>query len=405
MIKLDNKFWKLIKDFIWNIAATAINTVALQLLIYPLLARWLNSSAYGEMLTVMGIANIIVVAFGGGLNNVRLIQQEKYSKEITGDFNLFLLGSCVLGTIIYIIVTFNGFHMGEGQLLVSAGYVIFGIIRNYFAVAYRLKIDYIANFKMTIVIVIGYAIGLAAFVFTGLWPFCFCLAELMGVGYLLATTTVYRESWKKTKLFYNTAYVLVMLIINALIGNIVTYLDRLLLYPIMGGEQVSIFTVSSFMGKSVGILATPIAGVLLSYYAQSTFQMTVRKYWKINIVLIILGAGGGAIAIAVSPWITGLLYPTLIMKALPYIIVANGAALIGVLANVVSPSALKYAETHWMLIVQMVYIGAYLMFGMLFLKKYGLMGFCVANGITNILRLLGLMIIGYRGIVKMTTKI
>ena len=60
------------------------------------------------------------------------------------------------------------------------------------------------------------------------------------------------------------------------------YLDRLLLLPILGGSAVSVYTVASFAGKSLGVLMTPMAGVLLSYYAQKDYVMTRKTFWKIN---------------------------------------------------------------------------------------------------------------------------
>lgn len=400
-----NKILKVLKDFSWNIAATVIGTVILQLIVYPMLARWLNSTIYGELLTVMGIANIVVVSLGGGINNVRLIQHEKYQDNIEGDFN-FLLGIVnIVGTILFSIIIAIFFSLTVVDYIIITAYVFFGILRGYWSVAYRLKINYVANFKMNLFISGGYIIGLFLVKSTQVWAFSFLTAEIMGVLYLYITTNLHKESYERTGLFKETSSILLILIINTLIGNIITYLDRLVLYPILGAEQVSIFTVSSFLGKSVGLLIVPVSGVLLSYYAQKSFKMTTKRYWLINLIM----SGGTVICsglvFLLAPWVTGILYPSLIDDALGYLVIANAASLIGALSNIVSPAVLKYANVKWQLVIQITYILLYFGLSILFLKKGGLYGFCVANILVNAVRFVLYLAVGHAAIRKMEKRI
>ena len=395
---MKEKVIKIIKDFSWNIAATALGTAVLQLLIYPFLARYTSVKEYGELLTIIGVANIVVVSAGGGLNNTRLIQQEKYEDGTEGDFNLFLGIVTILGCISFLIISLSFFKSSTLNLIMLIGYTGLGIIRGYWSVAYRLKIDYVLNFKLNLFISMGYIVGVVIFKWTSLWVLPFLIAELIGVVYLYFTTSLYRERYVRTPLFNQSLKILIVLIINTLIGNVIIYLDRLVLYPILGGAQVSVFTVSSFVGKSVGILVTPISGVLLSYYAQKNFKMTIKRYWMINCIMLLGSVVLGGTAILCAPWITGLLYPTIISKAIPYLLLANGSALIGVLGNVISPAILKYADIKWQLIIQLVYIVLYFGMGMVLLSAYGLYGFCIANLLVNGIKVIILLVIGHNGV-------
>lgn len=400
-----NKILKVLKDFSWNIAATVMGTVILQLIVYPMLARWLNSTVYGELLTVMGIANIVVVSLGGGINNVRLIQHEKYQDKIEGDFN-FLLGMLnIVGTILFAAIIAVFFPMAASNFIIVAVYVFFGILRGYWSVAYRLKINYIANFKMNIFISAGYIIGLFFVKGTQVWAFSFLIAEMMGVIYLYVTTDLYKESYERTDLFKETSSILIVLVINTLIGNIIIYLDRLVLYPILGAEQVTIFTVSSFLGKSVGLLIVPVSSVLLSYYAQKSFIMTTKRYWMINLIM----SGGtvicSGIVFLLAPWVTGILYPSLINDTMAYLVIANAASLIGALSSIVSPAVLKYANVKWQLVIQITYILLYFSLSILFLEKGGLHGFCVANILVNTIRFVLYLVVGHISIKKMEKRI
>lgn len=391
---------KIAKDFSWNIAATVLGTAVLQIMVYPILARWTESDVYGEILTIMGIANILVTSIGGGLNNTRLIQEEKYGDRYVGDFNKLLGYYNIVGTCIFSLLMISMFELTISNLVVISLYVFLGIIRGYGSVAYRLKINYVANFKMNVFLSVGYVVGIILIKITNIWAFPFCLAEFLGICYLYKTSSLHKEGFKKTALWSNTSKILIVLIINTVISNIVTYLDRLVLYPMLGGEQVSIFTVSSFVGKSIGILITPISGVLLSYYAQKNFRMTIRKYWLINLVLITGSTFLGGIALILAPWFTGILYPTLIEASLPYITIANTAALIGVLSNVISPAILKFANINWQLIIQVIYIALYFGLGIVFLNKGGLYGFCIANMLANAVRVCIFLVVGNIGVKK-----
>lgn len=398
------KILKIVKDFGWNMAATFMCTAILQLVVYPLLAQWLDSEIYGELLTVMGIANIAVVTLGGGINNVRLIQNEKYQDHIEGDFN-FLLGIVnIVGTILFGTIVLIFFPLTLGNFIIITAFVFLGILRGYWSVAYRLKINYVANFKMNLFISIGYIIGLFLVKVTHIWAFSFLIAEILGVIYLYITTDLYKESYKRTDLYKETFKVLIIIIINTLIGNIISYLDRLVLYPILGAKQVSIFTVSSFVGKSVGLLIIPISGVLLSYYAQKSFKMTLKRYWLINFIVI-----GGAVlssgaVILFSPWATSVLYPTLLDQALRYLVIANMASLVGALSNIVSPAVLKYADVRWQLVIQVTYILIYFGLSILFLRSGGLYGFCIANLLVNTLRFMLYLLIGHVSIRRLEER-
>ncbi len=399
-----NQVLNVLKDFAWNILAVLIITCTLQLYLYPYLAKWLDSEQYGSVLTIMGVANIIIVSLGGGLNNVRLLQTENYYDKKNGDFN-YLLGifGCA-GIVVFtiIILFFFDIKIIDGILLIF--YTIIGIVRNYWSVEYRLKINYKSNLKLNLIICIGYAIGYLIAKTISIWSLCFLVGEVFGLVYLFFTTNLYKESYKKTERWKETYIKYIVLIITALMANVIIYLDRFLLYPLLGGTQVSIFTVSSFVGKSIGLVITPIAGVLLSYYAQKDFKMTVKKYWIINGLILGCSIFGGAISIIFAPWITGILYPTLIKDAMSYIIIANVAALVGVLSNILSPSVMKYANIKWQLIIQLLYAIFYFGLGIIFLELEGMMGFCVAVTFVNVLRVILLLIIGFKGVLNIQVK-
>lgn len=370
------------RDFILSLMASAVTTIVAQLITNPFLARMCSSEEYGMILTIMGIGNVVTLAFGNSLNNVRLIMNNDYEEHNEdGDFKpLFILLS-VIGTMV-----FGGYLIWFGEksiiLIVSlCSFALFGILQNYGGVAFRIKINYIKNLLLNISIAGGNMVGLLVLYFTGnrsLWALTFAVGQIVGVVYIYQNSSIFKESFRFTSLIMKTLKKEGVLLFTTLCANILVYLDRLILYPLLGGDAVSIYTVASFFGKSLAILMNPISGVLLSYYAQRSYGMNIRRFWKVNILTLGLSAAFIIFSLFASEWVTGMFYPSLIGQAKPYLLIANLAAVINVIGNLAQPAILKFASTKWIAINQIFYMVMYLGIGVVLSRINGLMGFSQA---------------------------
>ena len=180
-----------------------------------------------------------------------------------------------------------------------------------------------------------------------------------------------------------------------LIGNLLTYADRMILYPVLGGEGVSYYSTASFFGKSAGIVMVPIAGVLLGYFAQKDFKASKKLFAIVNgcsllcLAMFLLGCW------LFAPWFTRLLYPSLYENAAPYIFLANLAAAISIAGNMAQPMVLKACSIGWTLFTQALYGASYVLLSLYLLPSCGLMGFCWVAIASNTVRLLTLYTIGF----------
>jgi len=94
-------------DFIYSIFASALPIVIIQLILYPIMARIISPAIYVELLTRIGIVNMIFISLGTPLENTRLISNERYVEEsILCDFNILLISANLFG-IILISIIFN----------------------------------------------------------------------------------------------------------------------------------------------------------------------------------------------------------------------------------------------------------------------------------------------------------
>ena len=389
------KVKKVILDFIYNFLASMIMTVITQLITYPYLAKIFSADEYGQMLITISIVNIITAMFGNTLNNLRLIRQNKYENEkIVGDYNFLLTFVTVLAFVLMIGICRFYFKYSTIYTLLISIITILGVIRNYAVVAYRIIINFRKIMLSNLCIGIGYVIGIVTTKFCLNWTIPFLFGEVFGCIYVLFTTDILREPLRKTCLFQSSISKYCILIGTSFMANTINYLDRLLIYPVLGGEMVSTYTVAAFFGKCLGILVSPLSGVLLSYYSKKNFKITQKLFWIINICGIICAFMFYIVSYFLSDYVTAFLYPTLYENARPYIRIANLAAVIGILANLSNPIILKFADTKWQMVLQIVYGIVYFGLSAFSLGKFGLYGFCYAVIAANLVRLVLIYIVG-----------
>ena len=396
------RFKSISKDFMYNILASLVLTGISQVIVYPILAYRYSDADYGTILTVMGIVNTLIVAFGNTLNNVRLIMATEYDqKKLEGDFNLLLIITSVFAVNIFICVVF--FDITWPVIIGLGVFSIIGTMRSYYCVAFRLTLDFKKILIQNIAGGFGYLVGIALLFIVPYWVLPFLMAEVFQVVYIFWNSKLQKESIATTELCKKTMIKYGILIATGFSSTLITYLDRIVIYPLLGGEAVSTYTVAAYFGKALGILMTPIAGVLLGYYAQKGFKMSKKLFWSVNGITLIIGVLFMAFSAIVAPVVTRVLYPTIYTSAAPYIFAANLAATINVLCSLTQASVLKFAPTWVQIIKELAYGIVYIVCGYLFLNTYGLMGFCVAAIAANTIKLLVLYIIGSLAIGKVKT--
>lgn len=396
---LKAKIISITKDFGLNLLASMISTIISQLVLYPFLASFMSADRYGMMLTVMGVANTVAVSCGGSLNNTRLLLQNKISSQKeSGDFSIILLGSACASAIILLLVYKAAFGQSYIESILVVTFAILCLLRSYVSVEYRIILNYKKNLISNSFVAIGNLLGVLILVVISnekMWPLSFVIGEICGFIYVSRTTKLLREPLKRSALFNSIIKKEAVLLLTSLSSNLLTYLDRLLLLPLLGGMAVSCYTVASVFGKCLGILITPLAGVLLSYYSQKGFEMSRSLFWKINFSTIICGVAFCLVSIGISPWFTSTMYPSLFSEASKYLLIANVTAIINAVANMIQPSVLKFAPTGWQLFIQGMYCLIYLLGGIFATREFELWGFAFVAMIAAVVKTLILFFVGH----------
>src|SRR5699024_655563 len=90
-------------DILLNIIAVMLPISILQFISLQYIGKVLGSETNGEIVFIISVFTFISFPIGNVLNNVRLLNNEQYEKrEITGDFNLLVLYSIIIGIIMFV---------------------------------------------------------------------------------------------------------------------------------------------------------------------------------------------------------------------------------------------------------------------------------------------------------------
>lgn len=381
------------KDSLLNIIGSLILTIAVQALAYPFLAQNLTIKEYGIILTVMGIINTVGVSLGNSLNNTRILTQSNYDKKaLTGDYNVIFIFIILLGMFITGLLSFAVLNKFDTTIIGCKVITVLIIFRSYYSVGYRLIINYKKMLFSNLWGAVGYLIGIIFTIYTGVWVFTFIFGELLACIYVYITSHVVNEELTITPLIKSSLKKYSYIMSASFISNSMIYLDRFFIYPVLGADQVSLYTVASFLGKTAGILLNPIAGVLLTYYVRDK-SLTVKQFSIRTGIFTLFSLLIFILIMCIGIPITGLFYPTIIKSAVPYFYVANLASVLLILGNTIQPTLLTYCNTKWHLIIQISYFLIYTVLGYIGLIENGLIGFCYAVLISNSFRIISMLMV------------
>ena len=248
---------------------------------------------------------------------------------------------------------------------------------------------------LNVILAIGFILGSRLFANYNYWPVIYIISNVLAIIYIILTSNLFRESFKLTINFRNTLKSYLFLILSGFIGNLTTYLDKIIIYPVLGAASVSVFSVASFLGKSLALVVTPVTSVFLSYLCNNSFSMTKKLYKILNVVFLALAIMVFLGCLLFQKQITSFLYPTVYEKAESYILIANFASILGILSSFNGTITLKYAPSYWQVIISTIKITLYILLSIILMSKYELYGFAIALIITNSFNIILNFFVGY----------
>ena len=362
-----------------NLLGTGIPLVALQLVVYPIVARTIDAEAYGRMQSLISVIFLISGTIGGALSTTRLIHQYDYDEcGDTGDFsilNVFSLGVVAVATPIVIYI-----YLGEidfYELLLITFISVLNYAELYFEVGLRLKLNYRKIFINKLIGAIGYLIGFMIFRFTFDWHYIFICAYLLQTLFCIYSTELLREPLRKTRFFSSTSHSYGSITLASAFNKSLTYFDKLLLYPLLGGEAVSVYYAANIFGKLVLQVLEPITNVILSYLSKE--KKVSRSVWGLTIPIGIgFCAAMYVFCLLVSRFVLTILYPQFVDDAMKLIPISTLSLCVSSFVNIIHPLALKSIKTNRQIVISGAGLLFYVVLALSLYKPYGLTGCCIA---------------------------
>jgi len=389
---------KIFYDVILSMASTFIPLFGLQFFILPQVSQKIDAESYGQMLAILALINLFGSAFGSVLNNSKLILNTKYNQlKIEGDFNVILLIYICMNVTIIIISSFfywDSYSLNPLVFLVIIVSSIFLILQYYLSSEYRINLNYKLILSNSVIQLIGYFLGFGVFILTKNWIFIHLISFALSLLFIYKTTSILKGPYHRTSEFSSTFKQTNILLGSGILVSLGGHIDKLIIFPLLGGTALSTYYVSTILGKTISMAIGPITSVLLSYLSQ--FKKFSHKNFKFMILVVTaMGGLGYFIILLISESILELLYPQFANEAIKYIPVTTATIVINIIASFINPVILKFAHARWQIYIYGIHLVSYVLFSVLLQINFGLYGFCVGLLISQLVKLL-IMLFAYQ---------
>jgi len=389
-----NKIKEIIKNLALSFFSYALPTAVLQFVVQPLLAGYLGSELNGQYLTLMSLNYFTIGVTAGVLNTVRMLRNEEYEKAgVRGDFNVFML---IYAAIVIVVMPVGFlFYTDSRDILDILLFVLIGFLylyHDYIFCQYRLKFQYNKILINNIILVVGYMVGLFLFRYIPKWQIVIIVAYGLGAIYDFFNTDFIREPARITPLFKDTRNKLLALTGSSALGSTITYFDKLLLYPLLGGTLVSVYNTATMVGKMLILISSPLTSVFLSYLVKmDTLRIKINFKWIMAFVGGLLVAYGACLAVGYP--LTGFLYPGWAEQSQQYIPITVLSSLLTFVATLLNTVVVRFCKAYWQIIIQGFNLVLYLVLSLSFMKIWSLWGFCVGVTVSGIIKVIMLVFI------------
>lgn len=367
---------KFIGDVTRNMIASALPIIILQLFVLPQVASKLGAAQYGLMLTIISCITLVSVSIGNALNNTRLLWNARYEEEkCKGDFNILVIASAVINVVV--LTGFTILYSGFGSLVATVIAGTLQFLQPYLLVKFRIDLNYRAIVLNQVILVIGYLVGLILFYATGIWQWIYIVGYASSVVYINSKGRLLREPMVRTRHFRDVRLDTARLTCATLLGAALTYADKLLIYPILGGSAVSIYYAATIVGKICAMAITPMNSVMLSYLAKMKTIRTKPVLCGVAI-LAIFAITAYFICIAISPSLLEWAYPAWAKESLAVVGITTATAMINVVTSVIKPIVIRFCNLQWQIYINAMSLFLYVAVALWLVPHFGLKGFCVA---------------------------
>ncbi len=375
----------ILTDSIWSIAGIVLMNVVAQFLVYPLWDNRLGSDAYGNILYLLSLMNIVAISLGSACNYARMCNK---GESVKNRSYLILLG---IGAVTFGVTAILCRDLLDLDLMNAGLFALligFTMWRFYADVEFRLSLNYKGYFLYYLLISIGYVAGALLFMYNGNWVLSLLFGEVLGVTYVLWKGSALRpDGVPERSEFTAIGATVLSLFASNIIANIIFNGDRLILKFLVDDSAVTTYYLASLIGKTMTLITTPLNSVLIGYlmrYKGALKKRVISLLAGGSVAISLLGMLGCFVA---SIILIPLLYPNEYQTVKPFLWLGNLAQILYFAGNLLNTVLLRFGKKQDQLWVNVVYAILFVLFCIPSTALWGLWGFCVAYLATTTARL------------------
>jgi len=374
--KIINKYKFLFSDMMLNMVGFGIYVVSQKIILLPIIAKQVNDNIYTSLTLFMSILNIFCNVTGGELGNVRLIKNNDYKdKKVIGDFSRILLVLSlliiVIGSPILIFLKYE-----YKYILFFILTILMANIRLYATNFYRLEKKFLKVIIQNLIYLIGIILGLFLFNYIHEIYIVLFIPELISIIYALFNCDLMKMGLNKTTEIKSTIKKYIGLGTISLLNNIMNYCDSILIYPILGAQQVAVYYAVNSVSNITSLLTNPMSSVILSWISNAKDEKK-NKIFKItlsiNIPLIIIVT---LITIPLTYLSMFVLYKQYLSGITILVILISISTAFGTAGAFTKTILIKYTKTANLVGIYIMYFIVLSILGIILSKIYSLIRIC-----------------------------
>lgn len=304
---------KFVNNIMLNSGSTFAYIVLLQIIILPILSRFVNPERFGEIITGVAIINGLGLSIGGSITQLVIKKYGDYKNKSQHDDQFRFYNSCFIIILIIaspLLIGFEYYLLQPSDVtLVFLATFLCGL-KGYLFSELRINYDYLSIAYTRVAMLLGYCV---ASIFVYFAPsfnaiIIFMSGELFAVLYLALKTSILSRGIG----FERTALILKQyfgMLVSLLSNNLVAYGDRFILSKFIGYEAASIFFAGALGGRLAQMPMNSISNVLLSLLINQNKEESSKICSKLIVLGVVISIVAFTVLELVFPYLIKFLYP------------------------------------------------------------------------------------------------
>lgn len=378
--------------------AIGLNTIAFaliigiqQIIIFPVLSRLVGDDAFSTTILFVTLSTIVVNVLAGEASNVALLRTGVYRKKgLAWDATRLVLWGIMMiavGTALVLIAGPISPIVLMQYFLITAG----GMIRTFGLSSYKAY----DMFDRVVLVHAAYSVGACSgLALVGLTtsPYVpFLVGEICAFIAMLAlrrSGPPVRLTIQATSEYPATRRKFIQLALVSMLANLVSYLDRLIITPLLGMASLGTYYATSALSKSVALVINPASNAVLSRLGSIEDQRAGALFKRIAPLTV-----GAWLAFFVLSYLLSLggltvLYPMYLSDARGLILPISVGAASGAASALLQPLMMRFIPTGRFLSFNVGYFAVFALSTTLGSIFAGIMGFVWAVAASHFVLLL-----------------